>query len=310
MKLQSQDDVIKKFIQKHGDRYDYSLVNYTGKDNNVTIICREHGEFQQRAGHHYRGSNCDKCVREVSGKNQTLSLNVLLARFNKIHGDRYGYSLVIPTSMTKKITIICREHGEFQQQVSAHLRGSNCPNCANKKRGSSLISAQCIEKFKAAHGDTYDYTLVKYVSAHQHVKIRCKLHGEFQQQPYVHWYGSGCPKCKSLGFSQKAISWLEHISSQESIVIQHAMNSGEYKIPETRLKVDGYCKENNTVYEFLGDVWHGNPEVFNIVDTVHPFNDKTVEECYNDTMNRLSKIQNLGYNVIFVWENDWDFNSK
>lgn len=45
----------------HGDKYDYSKVDYKGYQIPVTIICPIHGEFQQTPRDHLRGSNCPKC---------------------------------------------------------------------------------------------------------------------------------------------------------------------------------------------------------------------------------------------------------
>ncbi len=54
--------------------------------------------------------------------------------------------------------------------------------------------------------------------------------------------------------------------SIEGIYIQYALNDGEYQIPGTRYKADGYCSETNTIYEFHGDYWHGNPSKFSPTD--------------------------------------------
>ena len=51
-----QEDVIKKFREIHGNRYDYSLVEYLGTHKKVKIICSSHGEFEQSPSHHKRGS--------------------------------------------------------------------------------------------------------------------------------------------------------------------------------------------------------------------------------------------------------------
>lgn len=55
------DDFISKSIEVHGNKYDYSKVNYTSRKNKVTIICKKHGEFLQRADDHIRGCGCGKC---------------------------------------------------------------------------------------------------------------------------------------------------------------------------------------------------------------------------------------------------------
>lgn len=58
---------IERAKQVHGDKYDYSKVEYTKKDNKVCIICPKHGEFWQVANNHMRGTGCPKCgVEKVS----------------------------------------------------------------------------------------------------------------------------------------------------------------------------------------------------------------------------------------------------
>ena len=62
-----------------------------------------------------------------------------------------------------------------------------------------------------------------------------------------------CSICTTCGYSKAAIKWIESISTD----IRHAENFGEYSIPGTKFKVDGYDEKTNTVYEFHGCFWHG-----------------------------------------------------
>lgn len=52
---------IDKAKKVHGDKYDYSLVEYTHKDSQIEIICKIHGSFKQIANNHLRGKGCSKC---------------------------------------------------------------------------------------------------------------------------------------------------------------------------------------------------------------------------------------------------------
>lgn len=61
VKRLEQSEVVERFRAQHGDRYDYSRLNYRGMAWKVTIICPEHGEFVQDAGTHARGSGCPRC---------------------------------------------------------------------------------------------------------------------------------------------------------------------------------------------------------------------------------------------------------
>ena len=47
----------------HGNKYDYSKVQYSGTDVPVTIICPKHGEFPQTPHHHLQGEGCPKCAQ-------------------------------------------------------------------------------------------------------------------------------------------------------------------------------------------------------------------------------------------------------
>ena len=56
-------------------------------------------------------------------------------------------------------------------------------------------------------------------------------------------------------YSMESISWLEwkveeHRRIGEPITIQHALNGGEFKVPNTNFKLDGYCKSTRTAYEY------------------------------------------------------------
>jgi len=67
------------------------------------------------------------------------------------------------------------------------------------------------------------------------------------------------------------------------------MNDGEYKLPNTNIKVDGYCKENNTVYQFHGQFFHGSPKFYNTLK-MNPLIKKTFGELYIATLKQKVKI--------------------
>ena len=54
--------------QKHGDKYDYSKVDYNNTHENVVIVCNSHGEFQQTPNSHLRGAGCPMCVNKTEAK--------------------------------------------------------------------------------------------------------------------------------------------------------------------------------------------------------------------------------------------------
>lgn len=148
-----------EFIEKsraiHGDKYDYSKVEYNGNRLPVTIICPEHGEFQQIAGEHLRGRGCTKCAgREI------LNENDFLQKAHEIHGDRFDYSKTVYKDSKSRFTVICKEHGEFQTTLRDHLRYGGCPVCKREKRVRRIYKEEFISKASLIHGNKYDYSKV------------------------------------------------------------------------------------------------------------------------------------------------------
>jgi len=288
------DEFIEKAIQVHGDKYDYSKVKYVKNLKEVIIICKEHGEFLQLPKTHKRGNGCIKCAN-----NYNYTTKEWIDKAIEVHGDKYEYLKVNYISNKKKVIITCKEHGDFEQIAKDHLHGG-CIKCANKY---NYTTKEWIDKAIQVHGDKYEYSKVNYISNKKKVIITCKEHGDFEQNANSHLHGGGCYLCNPTGHSKIQIKWLDFISSYNHIKIQHAENGGEFIIPNTRLKTDGYCQETNTVYEFHGDLWHGNPKLFNQEDTI--FFGKTYGELYQKTIEREKQIKNMGFNLVVIWESDW-----
>ena len=310
-KVQYNKHTTEKFIEKsvsiHGTIYDYSKVDYKGSTEYIIIICQKHGEFKQLPFNHYR-YGCGKCGRESNQYTNNLKKeckNEFIIKSKKIHGDKYDYTKTEYDTAVKKIIVICEHHGEFKISPNNHLRGRGCPFCGREKASKSKLKhyEEYYKYFIEKHRDKYDYSKVEWINACTKITVICKKHGEFKIVPWSHKSGRECQSC-SNHYSKKSIRWLEYISSKDDIKIQHAENIGE-KYIFGKTKVDGYCKENNTVYEFHGDFWHGNPSIYNHED-IHPRNGKKYGELFKKTLHKELKIRNLGYNYVCIWENIWD----
>lgn len=81
------------------------------------------------------------------------------------------------------------------------------------------------------------------------------------------------------------------------------------KYKNKKFRPDGYDPKTNTIYEFLGDYWHGNPEVFNL-NEINPSCYKTFKQLNEETFKRFDEIRSLGYKIIYIWESDFIKNNK
>ena len=106
--------------------------------------------------------------------------------------------------------------------------------------------------------------------------------------------------------SVKALQWLKYISHNEGYNIQHTRNGGEKVIGPYR--VDGYFETETgerVILEFHGDLWHGNPIKYSR-STVNPFNQLTMGELYDKTLEKQKYLESLGYVYRAVWESEFD----
>ena len=147
----TQKQVIEKFKAAHGNKYDYSLVNYVNNVTKVSIICRVHGVFEQRPADHKVGIGCVQCGFESMKSKQRHTQEYIISKFKNAHGDRYDYSQVKYVNSKTHVTIICRTHGPFFQEPEFHKNGHGCPQCGIEKNASNrrlkyddLITGQLI----------------------------------------------------------------------------------------------------------------------------------------------------------------------
>ena len=221
----------------HGDKYDYSKVEYVNNIAKVCIICPKHGEFWQNPSLHLSGVGCKKCYME----SKVTSIKEFINIASSVHDNKYDYSNVRYETLKDKVSIICPIHGCFIQQAGAHLRGRGCPKCYNEVR--KFVKLKSKEEFiidaKRIHGERYDYSLVDYKGNKYPVEIKCKKHGSFFQKPIKHLIGHGCPICgkEAMGKS-KLIPFDELIKRAKSIHgDKYEYSSAGYINTHTKIKI-------------------------------------------------------------------------
>lgn len=109
------------------------------------------------------------------------------------------------------------------------------------------------------------------------------------------------PECyKHFNYSKISNLWLESIENQLGYFLER-----EYHIKKTRFHADGFCSKTNTIYEFYGDIWHGNLQILSPQD-LNPVSKKSYQDLFNKTMKREEVLKSFGYNIISIWENDFN----
>ena len=117
---------IEKAKRVHGNKYDYSKVEYVDCKTKVQIICKKHGVFIQRPDIHLSGSTCPHCAREE--KLNTLDYYIQLSK--EKHGDKYDFCNSVYSGCNNNIEVRCKECGHiFYISPISLVNGVGCKMC-------------------------------------------------------------------------------------------------------------------------------------------------------------------------------------
>ena len=313
------EEFIRRAKDVHGDRYDYSKVEYVNARTKVCVICPEHGEFRQTSSEHLRGQGCPKCGQEKKVSSSTMTTEEFIRRAKDVHGDRYDYSKVEYVNTRTKVCIICPEHGEFLQIPNNHLQGQGCPYCAQEKRTST--TEEFIHRANEVHGNRYDYSKVEYINALKKVCIICPKHGEFWQIPASHLSGKGCPNCNESQMEKNTANFLEENNieyirqARKTDLVWLGRQSLDFYLPKYNIAIECQGIQHFESVAFFGgkgeysdglkrDLSKYNKCLSNNVKLIYYVPESLVEEVINNT-----KYNNI-YNSENVFSDLTEFNEK
>jgi len=260
---------------KHNNKYDYSHVEYVNCKTKVKILCKSCGSmfFQTPNKHLNLKIGCPVCAKQYvkqNNANRKKTTEEFIEQCRLVHKDRFDYSKTKYVTRNTPVEIRCKHcNTVFFQLPDIHLKTSGCKTCSNVEKSVSMKKSQqtfieqCVEKY----GSKYDYCKVNYIDAHTLVEIKCNQCGNyFFQRPYSHLNAEqGCPYCSCNNTSKLEQQWLDYMGVPNDR--QH--RQVHLNVSGKRLKVDAFVPQTNTVYEFWGDFWHGNPHKFN-PDEINP----------------------------------------
>lgn len=303
---------IKQSREKYGDLFDYSLSEYNGMHNLITLKCKNNHIFTTIPATHLikkSKGGCKQCHND-NRPNLLIKYNqeIFIEKVSELHNYAYDYSKTVYNGLRIPIIITCKIHGDFIQNPVNHLHHKHgCNDCGrirttNAQSLSEDQIAEKLNKFRRIHNNRYQYGKIFRENNILWLEIICPKHGSHTTRFFNHEKGHGCPSCIRVS-SRVQIQWLEYRSIRDGF-IQHSSNLGEYVVPDTKFCVDGYQKETNTIYEFQGDYWHGNPDIYDLNEMNKTVNE-TFGTLYFNTVAKNNLLKDKGYCVIEMWENKW-----
>lgn len=161
----------------------------------VIVSCKEHGDFLVRPKIHLNGQGCPDCSSIQKSKYFGKGLDKFIEDSKNIYGDIYSYDNCVYISNKNKVTITCKQHGDFLVRPDSHLHNSvGCCVCSGYRGKISFGSflGMCDEKYIGL----YEYIESSFMNMSTYIKIICKEHGEFETTPWDHLNRNRCcPKC-------------------------------------------------------------------------------------------------------------------
>jgi Zn finger protein HypA/HybF involved in hydrogenase expression len=200
-RIKTKDDFIIKSIIEHGEKYDYSKVNYFTTKQKVEILCNEHGPFFQSPANHIKGQGCPECGRIARATSQRYSSKEFINSVQEIHKNKYDYSEVNYINSQTKVQIICHKHGPFYMKPNSHYNGQGCPKCGRISARENIVLDYSIflERAEKVHANRYEYVENTYKNYTTKMQMFCSEHGFFEQTPHSHIsMKTGCPLCGKL----------------------------------------------------------------------------------------------------------------
>jgi hypothetical protein len=267
-------------------------------------------KIQSRTRKKIKATGCPYCSNRKIDKN-----NSLIYKYPEIakewHPFKNGNKTPENVGFGGKLTVWwqcykCSDH-EWQMKIVDRIPPykQNCPYCANKRVDkynclSALYPDLAEEWHPIKNGNKTPRDFV--YGSHHKVWWVCK---KCLKHEWITSIGNrtgpakeGCPFCFK-NISKMETIWLDILN------IPVEFRNIYIKLPNgKKYKPDAYIKETNTVYEFNGDFWHGNPKKFNSND-INKKNKKTFGELYNDTLKKEAELKSYGYNIISIWESDF-----
>jgi hypothetical protein len=244
----TQEEFISKSKEIHGDKYDYSLVNYINSLTPVKLIY-DGVIYEQNPHNHLNGFKCENI--------KSLTQEEFISKSKEIHGDKYDYSLVDFKNVRGKIKIIY--NGLIYEQLGyAHLQGKS-PEMLSIK----ITDDEFIRRSKEINGDIFDYSLVDCDGNKNKVKL---IYNDVIYEQ--------CLSDHLSGHLPMNINIINNSSKGEKSVMKFLENNNikyirEYKFQDCKninyLRFDFYLPDYNLLIEYDGkqhfnsiSIWGGD----------------------------------------------------
>lgn len=202
------ETIIKNANEVHNGKYIYDNITDINNVNvKIHIVCPIHGDFYQTYWNHvHLKKGCKQCGFIRSRQATLLKKEEFIERASLTHSDidKYDFSglNLEERDDKKRITIKCKEHGDFNMRPSHFMEGYGCPYCGGYSRKDEDVR----KELSKIHKDL-DFSISKYSERDENyrIKVFCPTHGIRNLNYFNLKRGQGCDLCryKKIGMKQR-----------------------------------------------------------------------------------------------------------
>lgn len=187
---------VAKAVAVHGDKYDYTNMEYLGSMKKLEIFCKACNRtfLQYGNDHTSKKAGCPHCAGIAK-----LTTEEFIKRATEVHKGKFDYSKSVYVNSNTPLTVTCPVHGDIQVKPHGHLRGHDCDQCCKTYK---LTTEEFIRRSKEKFGDKFDYSETEYVNMDTELALICKQFGRFVIRPRDHFT---CSSGYNLEFRQKYV---------------------------------------------------------------------------------------------------------
>lgn len=286
----AREEIIARASKIHNFKYDYSKTFWNVLSDEVTMTCPIHGDFTQTMRKHLMGSGCRECGYEKNRNTFRTPINEIIDKCKEVHNNKYEYIIDFEYVNNKSyLHAVCPIHGEFWQEINAHLHGQGCPECGREETTKKLRKDKeyMVKRAIEVHGEKYSYDNFVYVNWHTKSYVTCPIHGDFFVTPLNHvTNGSGCPKC-----SHQVSKWEQEIYGFISSLGIECEQSNRSIL--NGKEIDIFIPKFNIGIECDGLRWH---------------NEQYRDKDYH--LWKTNECASKGVRLIHIFEDEWVFKKE
>lgn len=218
----TREDFIQKAKAVHGDKYDYSKVEYIDAYTPVIIGCKKgHGYFQMKPTKHTdHNQGCPDC--SISKR---INTSEYIQRALIKWGEMYSYDKTVYSNNHTKIVVTCAKHGDYTVSPREHIKRGACPYCRDT---GILDKEEFLDKAHQVHGNKYDYSKVEFINKTTKVCLICDKGHEFWQIPADHINNHGCNLCAKI--NSRTSTYGVGINDMDGLIKSRSIEHKYYKL--------------------------------------------------------------------------------